>query len=83
MVRKGSAVYVVRGGVVRMAGVASPSLLANPAKLRSFVKLVPRHGVKARPARTITTASSKVSPEDAIPLAEQQHGAQFAFVCGL
>jgi hypothetical protein len=81
--RKGNAVFVVRHGVVRMVGAASPSLLANPAKLRSYVKRVPRHGVKARPARVITGASSKVSPEDAIPLAEQQHGAQFAFVCGL
>ncbi len=83
VVSEGNAVYVVRGGVVRMTGVASRSLLANPAKLRSYVKLVPRHGVKARPSHTITATSSKVAPEDAVPLAEQQHGAQFAFVCGL
>jgi hypothetical protein len=81
--RKGNAVFVVRGGVVRTVGVASPRLLADPAKLRSYVKRVPRHGVNARPSRVITTASSKVSPEDAVPLAQQQHGAQFAFVCGL
>ena len=76
-------VYGVRHGVIRTVAVATPSLRAHPAKLISYLNRVPRRGVVPRSPVVVTKASSKVSPEDAIPLAEQHGSAQFAFVCGL
>ncbi len=83
MARHGDAVFAVHGGRVKTVGVASSSLLASPSKLASYLHRVPRRGVAPRSPIVVTKASSKVSPEDAIPLAEQHGGQQFAFVCGL
>jgi hypothetical protein len=76
-------VYAVRGGVIRTVGVTAPSLAGDPAKLRSYLAKVPRQGVTQRSSTVLTSASSRVSPENAVPLAEQHGSSQFAFVCGL
>jgi microsomal dipeptidase-like Zn-dependent dipeptidase len=75
--------FVVRHGVVHTVALAGGPAGRSDASLRTYLRLVPRKGLPHRPSQVITSASSKVSPAGAVPLAAQHGASPFPYFCGL
>jgi hypothetical protein len=75
--------FVVRGGKVREIAIAGGPAASSASALRSYLRLVPKKGVKPRPNHVVGVASGRVSPSRAVPLVAQHGSSQFPFLCGL
>jgi hypothetical protein len=77
---KSRVAYLVRHGRVQIVAVASRQA-GSGKKLRGYLKLVPKHGMKARPAFAARSAASAINARNAVPLVQQQDPHRYAFFC--
>jgi hypothetical protein len=78
-----TAIFRLRHSKVETVALASNRVAKAPAKVAAYMRFVPRHGTKARPAAVLGKKANKLSPENAVPLVKKSGASPFAMFCGL